>query len=79
MSTANLELADLIKFMEKSLGVKPGVLTASSRRGDLPQWDSLGHVMFVESLSKEYNVKITADEALQMLSVADVLKILQSK
>lgn len=76
---ANLKADDLIREMENTMQVRPGTLTMYTRRGEIPQWDSLGHVVLVEAISRRFNVALSADETLEMETVSDVLRILQNK
>lgn len=76
---SSVQLDDVIRVMEKTLKVKPQEVSLGSRRGDLAAWDSLGHIMLVEAIGKEFAVQISPDEALQMESVQDILTVLKSK
>ena len=47
--------------------------------GLLLGWDSLGHVMIILALEKNYNVSIGIDEVMQIETVADIKSILKEK
>ncbi len=46
------------------------------RRGTLEEWDSLGHVGLVAELSKEFDVEIRPERALQMYTIGDIKRII---
>ena len=42
------------------------------RRGELPRWDSLGHLELQSTLEKEFMIEIPVDDVLTMETVGDV-------
>ena len=61
---------------KESLRVMPEKLAKETRRGDLEEWDSLGHLSLVNALSEEFNVKISPEDALEMETIEDIQRIL---
>tara|TARA_Y100000590_G_scaffold460234_2_gene619128 strand:- start:224 stop:457 length:234 start_codon:yes stop_codon:yes gene_type:complete len=45
--------------------------------GDIPQWDSLGHVGLVAHLEKEFGITIDVDQSLEMETVEDIVDIIE--
>jgi acyl carrier protein len=41
--------------------------------GDLPQWDSLGHLSLLEELQKEFQITITLEDGMRAGSLKDLL------
>ncbi|MBX9689139.1 MAG: acyl carrier protein [Candidatus Obscuribacterales bacterium] len=70
---------DVAQVFQETLKVKVGKIALDSRRGDLPEWDSLGHILLVEALGNKFALKISADDALNMESVADIVRIIESR
>ena len=56
--------------------VEPSQITPELRPGDIPQWDSLGHVSLVSGLEQEFTIHLTMEEALAINSVKDIQDIL---
>ena len=45
----------------------------------LEEWDSVVHITLVLELEKEFGVTISTDEAVEMLSVPDIRRLLTNK
>jgi acyl carrier protein len=50
----------------------PDMLKDTVRRGELPKWDSLGHLELLGALEKEFQIDIPPDELLAMETIGDV-------
>lgn len=46
---------------------------------DEPSWDSMAQLNIISALEVEYDVDFSVEEALEMYSVSDIKKVLQSK
>jgi acyl carrier protein len=44
--------------------------------GDIPQWDSLGHISLMSHLEQEFNLSIDVDQSLEMETIEDIVEIL---
>jgi len=47
--------------------------------GDLPGWDSLGHVNLVNSLEKVYSISLDMEEIIAIETVLDIRSLLTDK
>jgi|TARA_B110000858_G_C17502690_1_gene336716 acyl carrier protein len=47
--------------------------------GDLDGWDSLGHVILINAIQKEYSILIDMDEMIEIESILDIRKLLETK
>ncbi len=59
-------------IFRNTLQIPSDKIADESRRGDFEEWDSLGHIMLIDALAKEFNLKISAEEALDMESIQDI-------
>ncbi|MFB3040322.1 MAG: acyl carrier protein [Candidatus Poribacteria bacterium] len=59
-------------IFRNTLQIPSDKIVDESRRGDFEEWDSLGHIMLIDALAKEFNLKISAEEALDMESIQDI-------
>ena len=67
---ANLPLVEHIQaVLAEALRVSPETVTPELALGDLPQWDSLGHMEVMMSLEEHFGVEINADTIAQLTSV----------
>jgi acyl carrier protein len=56
-------------LLAQTLQVDNVEITAETQFGDLPQWDSMGHMEVLVALEKEFGVEITADTITNLISV----------
>ena len=56
----------------------PDLVTPDLAFGDLPQWDSLGHMEVMLRLEEQYGVTIDADIIAQLVSVPEICKYLEA-
>jgi acyl carrier protein len=61
------------------LGVEPASLQEHSSPDTVPQWDSVNHLNLVMALESEFGVSVSADETVEMRSVAAIRTILRQK
>lgn len=45
--------------------------------GDLPQWDSLGHMEVMLKLEEQFGVAIDADRIARLISIPEICRFLQ--
>jgi acyl carrier protein len=63
-------LVDRIQtVLAATLNVDASEITAETQFGDLPQWDSMGHMEVLVALEKEFGVEVTADTITNLISV----------
>jgi acyl carrier protein len=48
-------------------------------RDEVPRWDSLTHMDLVTSLEKEFSVRLTIDDIIQMTSLAAIRAVMEAK
>jgi acyl carrier protein len=46
--------------------------------GDLPQWDSLGHMEVMLKLEEEFGVTIDADRIAQLINIPEICRFLEA-
>ena len=54
-------------------------LPDSTGPGQIPAWDSLGHVTIMAAIEQKYNVSLELDEVMQIQSIADIRTVLTGK
>lgn len=57
------------QVLAAALNVDAAEIHAETQFGDLPQWDSMGHMEVLVALEKEFGVEITADTITNLISV----------
>lgn len=66
-------LADIFQNL---FDVAPGDLSEDTRRGTLLRWDSLGHLELLKSLQSTFGIKISPEQALDLMTVGDIKQLL---
>lgn len=63
----------IINLIADTLQVERTLITEKTHMEDIPEWDSLMHIMVIGAL-EEIGVSIPLEEAIELSSVADILK-----
>jgi acyl carrier protein len=65
-------------LLAEAIQAPPEQVTADLAFGDLPQWDSLGHMEVMLRLEEQFGVVIDADTIAQLISVPEICKYLEA-
>ena len=65
-------IAQTLRVSEKDLSIEVGV-------GDLPDWDSLGHINVISAIEEDFGVIFEIEEALDCETIQDIVEILEEK
>ena len=69
----------LHNVVSQVFGVSIEKLTDADTPDSIESWDSLAHINLVLALEAEYGISFTPDEAVEMLSVEAIRKILSER
>ncbi|MBN1147665.1 MAG: acyl carrier protein [Anaerolineales bacterium] len=67
------------RLLAEAIQVPPDMVTPDLAFGDLPQWDSLGHMEVMMRLEDQFGVEISADTIAELISIPDICKYLQEQ
>jgi acyl carrier protein len=67
----------LLQLMVDLFKCDIGDLTDATGPGDIPGWDSLGHVALMAEIHKQFGMHVPVEDAIEMESIADLLEILE--
>lgn len=70
--------AQVQALLAEAIQAPPELVTPDLAFGDLPQWDSLGHMEVMLRLEEQYGVAIDADLIAQLVSVPEICKYLEA-
>ena len=59
--------------------VDPESVSIETKPGDVPAWDSMGHVVLVSGLERVFGLSFDVDEVMEMENVRQIAKIVKSK
>jgi len=66
-------------LLAEAIQVPGEMVTPDLSFGDLPQWDSLGHMEVMLRLEDEFGVAIDADTIAQLISIPEICHYLEDK
>ena len=70
---------DIQALLIEALHITPEQATPELAFGDLPQWDSMGHMEVMMALEQHYDVEINADTIAALTSVPAICAYLKEK
>jgi len=69
--------ARLRKVFCETLHVSPDVYDEELSAGDIPEWDSLGHVTLLQAVEAEFDIAFDAIDAIEIESIGDFLVLVK--
>jgi acyl carrier protein len=67
------------EFFQKALDIQDEEVTIDTKMEDISEWDSFGQIELLAALEKEFDVKLTYDEMMEINSVASIIRVLENK
>jgi acyl carrier protein len=64
---------------QSSLNVDPQSITTNTVPGDIPAWDSMGHVTLASGLEQAFGLTFDVDDLMAMENVREICRVVQSK
>jgi len=59
--------------------VDPQLLTLETSAGDIPGWNSLGHLSLTTQLEQTFGITFDVDELMEMENVREIVRIVSAK
>ena len=76
----NLSLEEkVIQIIAHSLEVSPEIINEDMAIGDIPQWNSLGHVVIISALEKSFDIKFDPESIMDMEDVTDIISSIEER
>jgi len=72
-------LAKVQKSFESAFGIDPQTVTIESTPADIPEWDSMGHVVLASSLESAFGLTFEVEELMEMEDVKKIVEVVESK
>lgn len=67
------------EFIAQVLKVEIGKVVDDLAVGDIPEWDSLHHMMIITGLQKEFRIEFQREELIDIEDVADLVTLVEEK
>ncbi len=75
MTEYSTSLSEKVQLtLTEALRVDLAEIGPETEFGDLPQWDSMGHMEVLVALEKAYGVEITADTITELVSIPAICR-----
>ena len=68
----------IIEIIAKSLEVSESEITTDLVIGDIPEWDSLHHLILVKNLEQEYQIKFSQEDLAELEDVSDLIALVKN-
>jgi acyl carrier protein len=69
----------VIKIIAESLEVTEDQLTEDTAIGDIPEWNSLGHIVIISSLEKEFSIVFDPEIIMDLEDVSDIVAAIEER
>ena len=67
----------IFKVISIALEVKEEVLSEDTAIGDFPNWDSMGQLIIIGSLEKEFDIKFDPEDIMDLEDVGDMISAIE--
>jgi acyl carrier protein len=79
MVAENPLLGELRALFTEIFQVQPGDVNPETQFGELPQWDSMGHMDLMVALESKYGIEISAESISQLISIPAIIARIEAK
>jgi acyl carrier protein len=79
MSDTTDTLTKVQEVFATSFNLGPQSVSIETKPGDIPEWDSVGHLSLVSNLESAFNISFDVDEMMEMENVREIVRLIQKK
>lgn len=69
----------VIKIIAESIEVTEDQITEDTAIGDIPEWNSLGHIVIISSLEKEFSINFDPEIIMDLEDVSDIVAAIEER
>jgi acyl carrier protein len=66
-----------LKVISESIEVSIDLLNEDTAIGDHPSWDSMGQLIIISSLEKEFKIKFDTEDIMELEDIGDMIEVIQ--
>ncbi len=70
--------AEVQNLLAEIFEVERSAISSETQFGDLPKWDSMGHMDLMMALETKFGIEINADSIRDLVSIAAILDSIES-
>ena len=63
----------VIKIIAEAIEIESNKLDEDTAIGDFPNWDSMGQLVIITSLEKEFDIKFDPEDIMELEDVGDMI------
>ena len=67
----------VIKIIAKALQLESNKIDEDTAIGDFPNWDSMGQLIIITSLEKEFDIKFYPEDIMDLEDVGDMISAIE--
>mgnify|MGYP006131586809 CR=1 FL=1 len=67
----------VIKIIAEAIEVESKKIDEDTAIGDFPNWDSMGQLIIITSLEKEFDIKFDPEDMMDMEDVGDMISAIE--
>jgi acyl carrier protein len=67
----------VIKIIAKAIDVESNIIDEDTAIGDFPNWDSMGQLVIITSLEKEFEIKFDPEDIMDLEDVGDMISAIE--
>lgn len=67
------------KILKEVFNVQEGSIGRDHNFRDLETWDSMGYMVLVAKIEEEFQIELTAEEIVRLLSIGQIEQILKER
>jgi acyl carrier protein len=69
----------VIEIIANTLEVSVEVINQDMAIGDIPEWNSLGHILIISALEKSFEIKFDPESIMDMEDVTDIVDAIEER
>lgn len=69
----------IIKIVATSLEVSEDQITEDTAIGEIPEWDSMGHIIIISSLEKEFSINFDPEIIMDLEDISDIVAAIEER
>ena len=73
-----IDIDSVKDIIAKTIAVPVDCIEDDTEIGDLPEWDSVSHLIIISEIESVFNVKFSSEEIRKMKSVNDIFNQIES-
>lgn len=66
----------VIRIVASAIQIDPGTLNSDSSLGNVPGWDSLGHLSVISAIEADFGIELSVDDVIECESIADFVDVI---